>query len=271
MIYSQTFSKHSLQTFGDLSCQSDFRQQIQHLFALLQGLLYQVNVDFRLSTGSDTMKKTDILLLEILKDSRESPLLGRVQSIEFKRSDIGLIESTDFLIINFEDAFVHQSIENSRGSPRLFQQFLLGNFLQVFTSACPTRKFHIFHQYGQLFLGSGKFIEQCHHSSVIQFAIDQSHTGFCPRLVTSFQIFFHEDSLLLQQSLHDGKDILQANGSLQLGDTLFLVRTKQVQQALFILRKRLSSFELFIVHHHGFALQLHPRRHSCLIDITHCT
>ena len=233
MIDTQPTSEHSLQTFGDLSGQGYFRQQVQHLFSLFQRLLYQMNINLRLSTGSDPMKKTHILLPEILKDSRESLLLGSIQSIEFEGGNFRLVQSTDFLIIDLENTLIHQSIENGSARTRFFQQFFLGNFLQVFSPSCPTREFHIFHQHGQLFFGSGKFIEQSHHSGIIQFPIDQSHTGFRPRFVTSLQIFLHKDSFLFQQSLHDRKYILQANGTLQLGHTLFLVFTQQVKQALF--------------------------------------
>ena len=225
MIDTQATSEHSLQTFGNLGGQGNFRQQVQHLFTLLQRLLYQMNIDFCLTTGSDPMKKTHVLLSKILKNSRKSLLLWSIQNIELESGNFRLVQSTNFLIIDFEDTFIYQSIENGSGRTRLFQQFFLGNFLQVFTPTSPTREFHIFHQYGQLFFGSGKFIEQNHHTGIIQFPIDQSHTGFCPRLVTSFQIFLHKDGFLFQQSLQDGKYIPQANGTLQLGHTLFLIGT----------------------------------------------
>ena len=137
----------------------------------------------------------------------------------------------------------------------------------MFATACPSGKFYILHQYGQLLLGSSHRVEKLHHLRFIKIGIRQTDTGFRAGLVLSLDVLLHEDGFLVEQTFHHGEDVLQAHGTLKLGDTLFLVGTQEVEQALFAIAQRMSGFELFVIHHHRLAFELHPRWQGSLIDI----
>ena len=170
-------------------------------------------------------------------------------------------------MIDLEDAFLHQAIEDGRGGTGFLQQFLLGHFLQLLATACPTGQLHVFHEQGQLLLGSGKLVEEGHHTCLIQVLAGQSDPGLGARFVIPFQIFLHEDGLLVEQALHYGEDVLHPYGALQLSDTLLLIGAEEIEQALFAIAERMGSLKLIVVHHHGLALQLHTRRHRGLVHI----
>ena len=82
MIDAQPAAEDPLQALGYLGGQSNFRQQIKYLLALTDRLINEVNIDFGLATGSDSVEQTDIFLAERNTDFVESPLLMYVQFIE---------------------------------------------------------------------------------------------------------------------------------------------------------------------------------------------
>ena len=82
MIDAQPAAKDPLQTLGYLGSQSNFRQQIKYLLALTDRLINEVNIDFGLAAGSDSVEQTDILHAERSTDFVEGPLLVDVQFIE---------------------------------------------------------------------------------------------------------------------------------------------------------------------------------------------
>ena len=82
MIDAQPAAKDPLQTLGYLGGQSNFRQQIKYLLALTDRLINEVDIDFGLTAGSDSVEQTNILHAERSTDFVESPLLMYIQFIE---------------------------------------------------------------------------------------------------------------------------------------------------------------------------------------------
>ena len=267
VIHAQAIAEHSFQSFGDLSGQGNFGQQIEYLLSLLQSLLDEVDIDFRLSARCYPVKQADVLLPETSSDFIERPLLGGIERIDFGFLQTGFVQPTDFLIIDLEDAFFHQSVENTQRSSCLFEQGFLGYFLQITATSRPTGKLDVFHQQGKLFLGSRQFVEKLLHRFLIPFRTGKPYPRLGLRFVAALQVLLHENGFLVEQSFDYGEYSLDATRLLKLGYALLPVSTEQVEQLLFVLRERFGSLEVLVIFHHRLALQLHTRWHGGFIDI----
>ena len=64
MINQQLVAEQLGQPFRDLGGDGNLRQHIQNLASHLQHLIDQPHIDFRLSTGSNTVQETDFFLPE---------------------------------------------------------------------------------------------------------------------------------------------------------------------------------------------------------------
>ena len=129
MINTQPMPEHPFQTLGNLSGQCDFRKQIQDLFSCFQHFLNEVDINFRLATGCDTMQQTYIFLCEALKDIAISLLLRCIQRIYIADGTNSFIQPPYLLIINLKDFLFNQSVKNGRSTSRLFKQLFLCHFL----------------------------------------------------------------------------------------------------------------------------------------------
>ena len=82
MVNPQTSTQYPFQAFGNLSSKCYFRQQIKYLFSLPDHFINQMNIYFRLSTGSNAMQQTDILIPKLLCYLIMCTLLVFIQRIE---------------------------------------------------------------------------------------------------------------------------------------------------------------------------------------------
>ena len=125
MVNPQTSSKYPFQAFGNLSSKRYFRQQIQYLFPLSDHFINQMNIYFCLSTGSNTMQQTDILIPKPLCYLIICTLLVFIQRIErYHIVDLN-IQTPDFIRVDLKDLLLHQSIQHSGRNTGTFQQFFL--------------------------------------------------------------------------------------------------------------------------------------------------
>ena len=114
MINTQTISKHPLQTLCYLSGKSYFRQKIQYLFSLPDGFFNQVYIDFCFSAGSHTMQQAYIFGLKALHNPIMCRLLMFIQRIDGKSIPYNSVQSSYFLLIDFKDMLIYQTIKHCR-------------------------------------------------------------------------------------------------------------------------------------------------------------
>ena len=251
-----------------MGSQGDFGQQIEHLSALTNRLVNQVDIDFGFAAGSDSVKQADIFLAERSSDFVESPLLVHVQRIERYHGLRNGFQSPHFLLIDLEHALVHQPAEHGRRGTRTLQQLGFGNFLDSLP-AQETGEPDIFQQQVQLLWRPAlQFVEEEMQPPFVTCGFGETHPHLRFRLVGTFQFFFHKEGVLLKQRLHYSEDILQSAVLLQPGHRLFRFDGQQVEHLLFALGKRLCGFEVGIILHYRLALQLQSRRQGRLVNIS---
>ena len=226
MIHPQTIAEHSFQSFGYLGSQGDFGQQVKHLLTSLQYFLYQVDIYFGLATGSHAMQHAHTFLRKAVQYAIERPPLCVIECIQLGCLGSSLFQSSGLVLIHLEDAFFHQSVKCHGRCGRFFQQCLLGYLLQTGSFFCPSGQLNILHQQGQLFLRPMQIVEQEVHPFFSHPLIHQTDTRLCTGLVIAFQLFLNEDSLLVQQRLHNGKNLSESCRLLQLSDALYLINTQ---------------------------------------------
>lgn len=62
MIDTEPVAKDFVESLHNLNRQGDFGQEIEHLLVFLDGFLDEMDVDFRLSAGSNTMQEYYVFL-----------------------------------------------------------------------------------------------------------------------------------------------------------------------------------------------------------------
>ena len=213
------------------------------------------------------MKQADILFAERSTDFVEGPLLVDVQFVEGHQGLCNGFEPPHFLLIDLEHAFVHQPVEHGRCGTRAFQQFGFGHLLDSSPSQT-AGEFDILHQQVQLLGGpSLQFVEEEVQPPFVARRFGEAHTRLGLGLVGALQFFLHKEGVFFKQRLHHGEDVLQAAVLLQPGHRLLGLGSQQVKHFLFAFGQRFRGFEVRIVLHHRFALQLQPRGQGRLIDI----
>ena len=107
MIYAQLVAKILFQAIDDLGGQGNLRQEIQHLFAFIDGFLNQLDVDLRLTTGGNTMEQDWPLLVKACFDLIIGPLL-RFSKLDGRHFHLRLefLETAHFTLINLKNTFV---------------------------------------------------------------------------------------------------------------------------------------------------------------------
>ena len=271
MIHSQPGSEHPSQPFGNLGGEGNFRKEVEYLLAGFQHFFYQVDIDFSLATGRDSMQQTDIFRLKTSQNFVKGSLLSGAEGMYGDRFGFFVSQSADFVKVSFQNLFVHQSLEDRLTLPGCFQQLLLADFPDIFPFGVPSRQFQVFHQDGLLLGNPCQHIKFYVQMMFVLKGFCQANPHFCARLVTPLDFFLDADGFFLQQRLNDRQQILHPAGLLQLRDTLFRVGTEQIQNTLFPGRKRFRSYEVRVVFHQRFAFQFHTRRQSRLVHIAQRT
>ena len=90
-------SEHTFQAFGDLRREGDFGKQVEHLLSVFDGLPDEMDVDFRLSAGGDTMEQADVFLPEVAEDGIIGCLLGRIERIDGDRARLFAVKPSHFV------------------------------------------------------------------------------------------------------------------------------------------------------------------------------
>ena len=271
MIHSQPGSEHPSQPFGDLGGEGNFRKEVEYLLAGFQHFFYQVDIDFSLATGRDSMQQTDILGLKTSQNFVKGSLLSGAEGMYGDRFGFFVSQSADFVQISLQYLFVYQILENGLGLSGCFQQLLLADFPDVFPLGIPSRQFQVFHQNGLLFGSPCQHIKFYVQVMFVLQSLCQADPYFRAWLVAPLDFFLDADGFFLQQRLDDRQQILHPTGLLQLRGTLFRVGAEQVQDTLFPWRKRFRSHKVRVVFHQRFTFQLHARRQSRFIHIAQRT
>jgi len=79
MEYPDLRAENLLHPFNDLGCQGNFRQQVEHLFPLIELLADQVDIEFGLSAGGDSLQQDSLVLLKLGPDGIQCPGLLQVK------------------------------------------------------------------------------------------------------------------------------------------------------------------------------------------------
>ena len=76
------------------------------------------------------MKQTNVFLLKRLNDFIMCPLLKLIQGVQLDHFFLLFIQPSDFVIVDFENLLIHQSVQYRRGHISPLQQFFLGDFFR---------------------------------------------------------------------------------------------------------------------------------------------
>ena len=103
MVDAQTVTKDTLETIHHLNSKRNLGQKIEHLLFLVEGLLDEVDIDFRLTAGRDTVKQRNRFLEEGKLYLVESLLLGKTKRLDlFGMGFPTMIQTPHFLFVCFD-------------------------------------------------------------------------------------------------------------------------------------------------------------------------
>src|SRR5690606_26804112 len=101
------------QSFGDLCCQSDFRQKKQCHFTSSYCILNKSNINLCFSTGGYTMEQYDILLFEFLLNQFIRHLLFRIELKISCNFCITTIKTGNYFLSDDKNTFFYQRTYNT--------------------------------------------------------------------------------------------------------------------------------------------------------------
>ena len=128
VIDTQTIAKHMLQALHNLHRQRNFWQEIEHLLFLLQSLFDEVDIDLRLSAGSDTMQQRDILLHEGEKNLIIGILLDLVEGLDLLKVRFSpMIQTPHLQLVGLQQTPFHQSVNCLQRGMACVHQFITGD------------------------------------------------------------------------------------------------------------------------------------------------
>ena len=127
MVDTQTTTEDALQAFHHLDGKGNLGQEIKHLLLFVECLLYEVNVDFRLAAGGNTVKQRDILLEERKLYLVEGVLLDGTEGFDVLGMRLAtMVQASHFLLIGFKQSTFNKGRDGSKRMA-LVQEFVAGN------------------------------------------------------------------------------------------------------------------------------------------------
>ena len=116
MVDAQTVTKDTLETIHHLNSKRNLGQKIEHLLFLVEGLLDEVDIDFRLTAGRDAMKQRDRFLEEGKLCLIEGFLLGQTERLDlFGMGFPTMIQTPHFLFVGFDKTAFNKSGDGGEG------------------------------------------------------------------------------------------------------------------------------------------------------------
>ena len=126
VIDTQTVTEDLVQSLHNLYGQGDFRQQIEHLLVLFDGFSDEMDVDFRLSTGSNSMQKYHVFLHHLHQYLIIGILLCHGQGFDQIQMRLTRsIQSAHFQLVSKENATVDKRLHDSRRTVGFVHQLFL--------------------------------------------------------------------------------------------------------------------------------------------------
>ncbi len=116
VVNAQTVTKDTLETIHHLNCKRNFGQEVEYLLFLVEGLLDEMDIDFRLTAGRDTMKQRNRFLEEGKLYLVECLLLGQTKRLDlFGMGFPTMIQTPHFLFVGFDKTAFNKSGDGGEG------------------------------------------------------------------------------------------------------------------------------------------------------------
>ena len=127
MVDAQPTAEDPLQTFHHLNGEGYLGQEVEHLLLTVEGLLDEVDVYLRLSTGGDAVKQGDVLLEEGKLYLVESVLLWSAERFDvFGMRVATVIQSSHLLLVGLKEATLDKCSDRGE-SMALVKEFVTSN------------------------------------------------------------------------------------------------------------------------------------------------
>ena len=128
MVNAQTVTENPMEPLHDLHRERYLRQKIKHLLPPFNSLADEVDIDFRLAAGGDTMEQNDILVLHLAQNAVVGFPLWRTERLDKLRMvSAPAVETTHFFLVGAQQFPVEQGFQGGGGASALVEQFLTGH------------------------------------------------------------------------------------------------------------------------------------------------
>ena len=116
VVDAQSTAEDPLQTFHHLYGEGNLGQEIEHLLMTVEGLLDEVDIDFGLSTGGDTMEQGDILFEKGELDLVEGFLLWGAEGFDTLGMGLAaMVQAPYLLFVGLEESALDEGSDGGEG------------------------------------------------------------------------------------------------------------------------------------------------------------
>ena len=187
MVDAQTGAEDALQALHHLNGQGYFGQQVEHLLVALQGLLYQVDVELRLTARRDAVQQGDVLLHHLHEDGVIGVALCLAERLDEVRTIVAaMVQSTYLHLIAFQHLALLQLLDGLRRGTAGIHQFFTGHSLHSRRGVgdlVPARQLQIGGKCLQLLSGPCQHVQRNVQGCYVAVLLRQSDVRFRLRAV----------------------------------------------------------------------------------------
>ena len=124
MVDAQPAAENPLQTFHHLNGEGYLGQEVEHLLLTVEGLLDEVDVDFRLTTRGNPVKQGDVLLEEGELYPVKGVLLWGAEGLDVLWMRVAtVVQASHLLLIGLKEPTFHERCDRGKGMA-LVQEFV---------------------------------------------------------------------------------------------------------------------------------------------------